>query len=194
MAPPHREPLALPPGWLEIGRVVGPQGLRGEVRVYPNSDFPERFFLPGSRGVLRPGQAEPEMMTLVSGRFLDNKGLYLIQFEEVRDRDQAETLRNAVLVVAEGDRLPTEPDEFHVADLIGLSVRMQSTGDAIGTVVDVYTAGNDLLAVALDPVPESSQPPPVLIPFVHEIVPVVDLAAGIIEITPPQGLIPDRRS
>ena len=30
--------------WIEVGRIVAPQGLKGEVRVYPSSDFPERFF------------------------------------------------------------------------------------------------------------------------------------------------------
>jgi ribosomal 30S subunit maturation factor RimM len=36
-------PLVPPPGWMEIGSIVGAQGIKGEVKVYPNSDFPERF-------------------------------------------------------------------------------------------------------------------------------------------------------
>ena len=35
--------------WLEIGKIVSPQGLTGELRVYPNTDFPERFEEPGKR-------------------------------------------------------------------------------------------------------------------------------------------------
>ncbi|HEY9659223.1 MAG TPA: ribosome maturation factor RimM, partial [Allocoleopsis sp.] len=38
--------------WLEIGKIVGVQGLKGEVRIYPNSDFPERFEQPGKRWLL----------------------------------------------------------------------------------------------------------------------------------------------
>ncbi len=47
-------------GWLEIGTILTPQGLDGKVRVYPNSDFPERFEEPGRRWLLRQGETEPQ--------------------------------------------------------------------------------------------------------------------------------------
>ncbi|MGB3200994.1 MAG: ribosome maturation factor RimM, partial [Nodosilinea sp.] len=40
--------------WVEIGRIVAPQGVKGEVRVYPSTDFPERFLEPGDRWLKRP--------------------------------------------------------------------------------------------------------------------------------------------
>ncbi|MGF1460565.1 MAG: ribosome maturation factor RimM [Leptolyngbyaceae cyanobacterium] len=191
--------------WLEIGRIVAPQGLNGEVRVYPDSDFPERFVDPGDRWLLKAGQAQPESVKLVSGRYLPGKGLYVVKFQGIDYRDQAEALRDARLVVAASDRLPLAPDEFHVADLIGLTVRLQTTGAKIGKVVDLYTAGNDLLAIQLlsDTLStaqsntrskgknRSRQPLPVLVPFVEEIVPTVDLSGGYVVINPPQGLIPE---
>jgi len=194
--------------WLEIGRIVAPQGLNGELRVYPDTDFPERFLEPGDRWLLKPGQSAPEPVKLRSGRYLAGKGLYVVKLEGVNYRDQAEALREARLVIPASDRLDLEPDEFHVADLVGLTVRLQSTGQAIGTVVDIYAAGNDLLAVRLfsetpSPTVAASPPPagkkpskspnplPLLVPFVHEIVPVVDLAAGYVEINPPAGLLPE---
>ena len=187
--------------WLEIGRIVAPQGLDGAVRVYPDSDFPERFLEPGDRWLLKPGQSQPEPVQLVSGRYLAGKGLYVLKLAGVNHRDQAEALREAKLVVPAGDRLAVEPDEFHVSDLVGLTVRLQATGAAIGTVIDVYAAGNDLLAIELYAQAESTAASPaaksvkkgslpILIPFVYAIVPVVDLAAGYVEITPPPGLLP----
>jgi len=190
--------------WLEIGRIVAPQGLNGELRVYPDTDFPERFLEPGDRWLLKPGQTAPESVQLVSGRYLAGKGLYVIKLEGVNYRDQAEALREARLMIPASDRLALEPDEFHVADLVGLTVRLQATGTDIGTVVDIYSAGNDLLAIRLfaepsPPVAESpsakkrkvAKPAPILVPFVHEIVPVVDLTAGYVEINPPPGLLPE---
>jgi 16S rRNA processing protein RimM len=193
--------------WLEIGRIVAPQGLNGEVRVYPDTDFPERFLEPGDRWLLKAGQAKPEPVRLLTGRDLPGKGLYVIKLEGVNYRDQAEALRNAKLMVPASDRLALDPDEYHVADLVGLEVRLQATGEAIGTVVDIYAAGNDLLAVQLfskdaaavgeniQTVQQSNRKQktalPVLIPFVHDIVPVVDLSAGYVEITPPSGLLPE---
>lgn len=192
--------------WLEIGRIVAPQGLDGAVRVYPDSDFPERFLEPGDRWLLKPGQTTPESVRLVSGRYLPGKGLYVLKIAGVNYRDQAEALRDARLLVPVGDRLALAPDEFHVSDLVGLEVRLQETGQAIGTVVDIYAAGNDLLAVELfskgagtadseTPQGKADRPtkpdPPILVPFVYDIVPVVDIDAGYVEITPPKGLLPE---
>jgi 16S rRNA processing protein RimM len=193
--------------WLEIGRIVAPQGLDGSVRVYPDTDFPERFLEPGDRWLSKPRQTEPERVQLLAGRYLSGKGLYVIKLSGITTREQAESLRDAKLLVPESDRLPLTPGEFYTSDLIGLQVRLQTTEQIIGTVVDVYSAGNDLLAVKLaadSEIPEvplsasntsanrkkTSSQNQVLIPFVHEIVPVVDLAAGYVEINPPQGLLP----
>lgn len=145
--------------WLEIGKIVGVQGLKGELRIYPNSDFPERFLEPGQRWLLRPGMTEPEPIELLSGRYLTGKGLYVVQLAGIADRTHAETLRDSRLVVPETDRPPLEEDEFHVLDLIGLEVFQQTTQTHIGTVVDVLSAGNDLLEVQLREgyVPQSSE-------------------------------------
>ncbi|MEO0350153.1 MAG: ribosome maturation factor RimM [Cyanobacteria bacterium P01_A01_bin.15] len=178
--------------WLPIGRIVGPHGLHGEVRVYPDSDFPERFEQPGKRWLLKPGATQPESIKLIKGRFQDGKGLYILKLAGVNHRHQAEALRDAQLLVAVHDRLPLEPGEFHVGDLMGLAVILQATGDSIGTVTDIYRAGNDLLEVTLTPSPDADpQPSPrtVLIPFVEAIVPVVDLTRQCVEITPPGGLL-----
>ncbi len=169
--------------WLVVGRIVAPQGLRGEVRVYPDTDFPERFTEPGPRWLRSTPGADPRPLTLVSGRWLSTKGLYVVSFAEVQSREQAEALRQGEILVRRGDRPPLGPDEYHVDDLIGLSVRLGGT--PVGTVVDVYAAGNDLLAVAL----EGRSETPVLVPFVPAIVPVVNLAAGYVDITPPPGLL-----
>ena len=181
------------PEWLAIGRIVGPHGLSGEVRVYPDSDFPERFEQPGDRWLLKAEASTPEPIKLVKGRFQDGKGLYVLKLAGINYRDQAEALRDAQILVAADDRLPLEPGEFHVGDLMGLAVIQQTTGEQIGTVVDIYRAGNDLLEVALTPdhpeTPTAADQKTVLIPFVEAIVPVVDLERGCVEITPPAGLI-----
>ncbi|MGD1951396.1 MAG: ribosome maturation factor RimM [Leptolyngbyaceae cyanobacterium] len=178
------------PDWLTIGRIVGPHGLNGEVRVYPDSDFPERFEQPGERWLLKPKASKPEPIQLLKGRLQEGKGLYILKLAGINHRAQAELLRDTQLVVAADDRLPLEPGEFHVDDLVGLTVILQTTGNPIGTVVDVYRAGNDLLEVALaDDTENTTQLRTVLIPFVEAIVPVVDLIQKRVEITPPDGLI-----
>jgi 16S rRNA processing protein RimM len=175
-------------GYFEIGRIVAAQGLNGEVRVYPSSDFPERFTQPGQRWLLKPGVTQPEPIALVQGRYLAGKGLYILQLKGIDDRTQAEALRDCVLLVPVDARPLLEEDEFHVPDLIGLEVYDRATQTLVGTVISVIPAGNDLLEVALANNADDKTKP-VLIPFVKAIVPIVDLAHRRIEITPPAGLI-----
>jgi 16S rRNA processing protein RimM len=180
----------MPDRFLEIGKIVGAQGLKGEVRVYPSTDFPERFLNPGKRWLLKPGQSDPQIIKLLNGRYLDGKGLYVVQLAEVNDRTQAEALKDAKLFVLDSDRPRLEKDEFHVADLVGLSVFNQTTQVLVGTVISVIAAGNDLLEVKPEtPDEPGKKPKTILIPFVKAIVPIVNLHQKRIEITPPLGLI-----
>jgi 16S rRNA processing protein RimM len=173
--------------WIEIGRIVSPQGLKGEMRVYPDSDFPERFMTPGERWLLRPGTKQPESIQIQSGRFLDGKGLYVIRIAGIETISQAEFLRGAKLMVKVGDRPPLAAGEFHVMDLIGLTVINANTQAVIGTVMGIATAGNDLLEIALQNAPEQT----VLVPMVKEFVKSLDLQSRQIELLPIPGLIPD---
>ena len=180
-----------PDQWITVGRIVSPQGLNGELKVYPETDFPERFLEPGDRWLLKPNATEPVPVQLLAGRHIPGKGLYVIRLKGVNYRDQAEALRKALLLVSVSDRPPLEEGEFHILDLVNLAVIDQPTGEAIGKVIDVLTAGNDLLEVSVGDPDRTDRTglPNVLIPFVHEIVPVVDLDAGRIEIVPPPGLL-----
>jgi 16S rRNA processing protein RimM len=206
--------------WIEIGTIVAAQGLDGEVRVYPNSDFPERFLEPGKRWLLYPNKTEPEAIEFLGGRYIPGKGLYAVELEGIEDREDAEALRGCKLFVEKSDRPYLEPDEFYTQDLLGMEVFNQLTGEILGKVTDIWPAGNDLLEVELNQtqpeIAEAEPEPPaapkseferkkarrkqrkprveskstkVLIPFVKEIVPIVDLEQGRIEISPPPGLL-----
>jgi 16S rRNA processing protein RimM len=175
--------------WLDIGKIIGAHGLQGDLRVYPVSDFPERFETPGQRWLLLPNETEPQAVELQRGRLIPGKGIYVVHLAGISHRDQAEALCDGILMVPESDRLPLEEDEYHILDLIGLLVYDQATQVLVGTVVSVIPAGNDLLEVERVDADPNSPAAKALIPFVKAIVPVVDLEQRRIEITPPKGLI-----
>ena len=75
--------------FLVVGQVVAAQGLKGEVRILPASDFPQRFTEPGTRWLRRRGQNEQEVQ-LLSGRQLPGKELFVVRFEGIKDRTAAE--------------------------------------------------------------------------------------------------------
>ncbi len=172
--------------WLVIGRIVSPQGLDGSVRVYPDSDFPERFLEPGPRWLQQSPHSDPIPITLIKGRWLTGPGLYVLTFAEYQSRSEAERLRGSQLVISASDRPPLDPNEFHLMDLIGLEVFVAPEERAIGQVVGLVNAGNDLLEVKL----HRHDALVVLVPLVREIVSKIDLEQKRVELTPPRGLIP----
>ena len=169
--------------FLVVGQVVAAQGLKGEVRILPASDFPQRFTEPGRRWLRRQGHNEQEVQ-LLSGRQLPGKELFVVRFEGINDRTAAESLVHQEFLVAADDIPELEDGEFHVRDLQGLSVRLETESDPIGVVVDLHHGGNDLLEIEL-----KADGRRCLVPFVDAIVPQVELEEGWLLITPPKGLL-----
>lgn len=168
--------------WLEIGRVVAAQGLRGEVRVQPATDFAERLTRPGVRLVGR-SLDNGRVLRLQSGRAIPGKELFVCRFEGIEERNAAENLVGSTLWSDAAERPVLAAGEFWLPDLMGARVFRQDTGEAIGKVSDMTRAGNDLLVIRL------SGGQTVMVPFVHALVPVVDLEAGRIEVAPIPGLL-----
>jgi len=123
----NQQPAASPPELLLVGRLVAAQGLGGELRVLPLSDFPERFTHPGPRWLKARGQAAVPVR-LRSGRQLPGRELFVVRLEGIDNRSAAEALVGQELMVPAGDRPPLAPGEFHLLDLVGLEVRLLGGG------------------------------------------------------------------
>jgi 16S rRNA processing protein RimM len=108
----------------------------------------------------------------------------LVSFDGITDRTAAAELGGRWLSVDSSELPPTgDPDEFRDYELIGLSVRTVG-GDLVGVVSDVLHHGQDLLVVRTEGAADER-----LVPFVAALVPEVDVAAGVVVIDPPPGLI-----
>ena len=170
--------------WLPVGTLVGAQGLRGELRLNPASDFPERFTDPGPRWLQAKAKGSPlTEVELLEGRQLPGKSLYVVRFKGVTNRANAEALVGNTVLVPAADRPELAEGEFHLLDLVGLEARLAGNEEAIGTVSNLISGGNDLLEIQL----HSGKM--VLVPFVEAIVPEVQLEEGWLLLTPPPGLL-----
>tara|TARA_B100000700_G_C15039260_1_gene854464 strand:- start:1594 stop:2124 length:531 start_codon:yes stop_codon:yes gene_type:complete len=173
---PHEE------SWLTIGKIVATQGLKGELRVNPLSEFPERFTKPGKRWV-QSKKESPTEIKVISGRRIPGKSLFIIRIDEINTKSKAEGLIGKKLLVPISSRPKLSSNEYHLLDLIGLEVNLLPNREHIGIVTDLVKGGNDLLAVKLT---EGGE---ILIPFVKQIVPDVDLENNFINVDPPPGLL-----
>ncbi|MER7167075.1 ribosome maturation factor RimM [Micromonospora sp. NPDC000207] len=180
---------------LTVGRIGKPHGIRGEVTVEVRTDEPEARFAPGSVLVTEPGAAAgraapptpgayrvPDRLTVVAARWHQSR--LLVTFEGVHDRNVAEALRDTMLVVESVDiDSPTDPDEFHDHQLVGL-VAVTPDGERLGEVRRVdHAPASDLLVLRR---PDGRD---AYIPFVRAIVPEVDLAGSRVVVDPPSGLL-----
>jgi 16S rRNA processing protein RimM len=164
---------------LVVGRVVRPHGVRGEVFVEIHTDSPEQRFAVGSVLGTDPTGVGP----LRISELRPHQGRLLVLFDGYADRDVSEALRGVYLTVDSASvPSPEDPDEFLDHQLVGL--RAESVhGEPLGEVVRVeHAPASDLLVLAQ---PDGRQ---ALVPFVKAIVPEVDLAAGRVVLTPPEGL------
>jgi 16S rRNA processing protein RimM len=164
---------------LVVGRISRPHGVRGEVIVEVTTDEPTSRYVPGAALDTDPASAGP--LTIESVR--PHQGRLIVAFDGVFDRDGAETLRGVRLCVDSTDLTPPDdPDEFHDFQLVGLSA-VSSDGDPLGEVIGVeHGPAADLLVLRR---PDGAK---ALVPFVRAIVPTVDLGAGRVVLTPPEGL------
>lgn len=167
--------------WLTVGEIVAPHGLRGEVRVNPSSDFPERFLESGQRW-LQDKDEEPQKIELISGRKIPGKYIYVVSFLGIDNRTTAELLVGKKVLVNSKQRPKLEEGEFHLLDLLGLKVKLQPEEHEIGKIINLINAGNDLLEIELNSGKK------VLVPFVKQIVPTINLKEGWAIISPPPGL------
>lgn len=162
-----------------MGRIGKAHGLRGEVSVQPRTDDPDRRFASGAEVIA----GEPIFRTLIVDVAREHSGRLLVKFLGIDDRNEAEAVRGVVLE-ADVDALetPDDPDEYFDRQLVGLSA-ITPQGVTLGTVTQVmHLPGHDLLALVT---PEGLER---LVPFVREIVPIVDLTAGHLIVAAPLGL------
>lgn len=171
----------VPEGYLAVGMITGPHGIRGEVKVELHTDFPERF-APGA--ILYLGESLQEVEILQAR---PHKGQYLLLLAGIHERNTADNLRGQWLFIPESQAAELDEDTYWVHDIIGLRVQTEE-GRYLGVVQDVLETGaNDVYVV--DPPADVNQGRPLLLPAIAEVIQAVDLATGIMTIRLMAGLL-----
>jgi 16S rRNA processing protein RimM len=162
-----------------VGRIARPHGLRGQVVVNLETDFPEERFRPGAElFVQRSGVVEP--LTLTSVRFQNERPV--IGIAGVETIDAAERLAGLDLRVPPDRLAPLPEGTFYRHDLVGCHVET-GNGEPVGIVREVEgTLTGSRLVVA-------ARGGDVLIPLASEICTTIDVNRKRIVIEPPEGLL-----
>jgi 16S rRNA processing protein RimM len=186
--------------YIEIGIVGPPHGVKGEFKVQSLTDWPqERLGQKGTR-YLRPPETTYHMarvqteqpritkVTLMRGQSSVYKGreVFICKIKGINTPEEARAIHGHTLMVHTSARDELQDDdEFYVQQLVGLRVELLEGGEEVGVVEDIMdgTGTHDVLQIV------NAAGQAILLPFVKEIVPEVDMDAGVLRTTPPEGLL-----
>ena len=147
-----------------IGRVGAAHGIRGELRIIPLTDFPERF------AALREVMVGDELLHIESVKPQGKN--FLMRFREYAVREDAQRLTGRLLTVARAEAAPLDEGEYYVFDIVGLTVYDEENNE-LGTVENVLRTGsNDVYAV------RSEDGCEILIPALRKVVRTIDVLNG----------------
>lgn len=150
------------PDLITIGKIVAPHGVRGDVRIVPLTDFPDRFYDLQDVFVDEVGQ-----LKLESAR--QHKKFILLKFAEIDSINDVERLRGKLIKIKREDVVKLPEGQYYIFDIIGLNVFTEE-GNLLGTITDVLQPGsNDVYVVKQQDQSE------LLIPAIKEVVKKIDI-------------------
>ena len=164
---------------LQVGVITATHGLKGEVKVFPTTDDPNRFRRL-KEVILNTGREE-RVLEIEGVKFF--KQMVILKFKGLDDIGDVEKFRRGTLSVTRENAVKLKRNEYFIADLIGMRVENED-GSELGTLQDVIATGaNDVYDVRL------SDGRQVLIPAIRECILSVDVEEGRMRVHLLDGLL-----
>lgn len=163
---------------LQVGVISSTHGVRGEVKVFPTTDDPQRF--KSLKNVILDTGKEQIPLEIQGVKFF--KQFVILKFKGIDNINDIERCKRRSLFVTREDAVELEEDEYYIADLIGMDV-ITDEGEE-GKLVDVIETGaNEVYVVEFDKYGE------VLIPAIHDCILDVDIEAMSMKVHLLEGLV-----
>ena len=143
---------------LKVGVITTTHGVRGEVKVYPTTEGPERFL--DLEYVLLDTGKELRKLTIQNVKFFKN--LAILKFEEIDNINDIQMYKGRDLWIPREEGQELGEDEYYIADLLGMEVYLED-GSRFGTLKDVMETGANDVYIVTRPGGEE-----VLLPAIHE--------------------------
>lgn len=152
-----------------VGKLVNTQGIRGEVRIISETDFPEERYKKGQVLYLfHPSLPTPKPLTVASARL--HKNFYILSFEGITSINEVEKFKGGVLKVRAEDRGELDEGEFYFQDIIGCEVFTEE-GERLGKIKEILQPGaNDVWVVK----PDKGRD--ILLPYIDDVVREINIA------------------
>ena len=165
---------------LKVGVITTTHGVRGEVKVYPTTDEPERFL--DLEYVLLDTGKELRRLDIKNVRFFKN--LVILKFDGIDNINDIEKYKGKSLFVTRENAVELEEDEYYIGDLIGMEVYTDDSEERFGVLKDVMETGaNEVYIIT------SENHGEVLLPAIHECILDIDVEAKKMKVHLMEGLL-----
>lgn len=169
--------------YLNVGKIVNTQGLKGEVRVVSQTDFPGLRYKKGE--LLTLFQEGKESIQLIIKSHRKHKNFDILSFEGHLSINDVEKYREGILKIAQEQLTDLEENEYYYHEIIGLTV-IDILGKEIGKIREILSPGaNDVWVV------QRTKKKDVLLPYIESVVKKIDQEKGLVLVDIPEGLIDD---
>jgi 16S rRNA processing protein RimM len=164
---------------ISVGIIIRPHGIRGEIKIAPLTNWPERFkefqslYIEGEEGVGKWVEVEKRRM---QGKYV------ILKLAGINNRDAADSLRNQFLRIDQSECPPLPKGTFYIFDLIGLEVKT-TRGDKVGSLIEIMQLSMQDVYVV------NTGDREILIPAVKQFIKKVSIQDGVILVEPIEGLL-----
>ncbi|ALS37897.1 16S rRNA processing protein RimM [Enterococcus rotai] len=169
--------------YLNVGKIVNTQGLKGEVRVISQTDFPELRYKKGTVLTLFQEKKAPIELTIQSHR--KHKNFDIVTFENHFSINDVEKYRDGILKVSKEKLTDLPENEFYYHQIIGLTV-VDEQDKELGKIKEILSPGANDVWVVQRPKKKDA-----LIPYIESVVKSIDLENNVVHVEIPEGLIDD---
>lgn len=167
--------------YLQIGEIVNTHGIKGEIKIIPLTDDPERFEDLDWLYIDKKGKLDRH--NIESVKYLKN--LVVLKLEGINTPEAGEALKGNFLLIDRKHAVQLPKDSYFICDLIGLQIE-DNNGIVLGKLVNVlHTGSNDVYVARAENGRE------ILIPALKSVVNEISLEMGLIKVTLPEGLLED---
>ncbi|OWA33737.1 ribosome maturation factor RimM [Saccharibacillus sp. O16] len=168
--------------FLSVGKVANTHGVRGELKIFPFTDFPEIRFAKGKELLfISPEDGTQLKVKVISAR--EQKTVFVVKLEGFDNINQVEKYKGWDVKVPREEAIEAEENAYYFHEIIGCKV-MTTEGEELGVISDILTPGaNDVWVIKRKGGKE------LLIPFIEDIVKTVNIAEKTVEIEVMEGLL-----
>ena len=167
--------------YLNVGKIVNTQGIKGEVRVISKTDFAKKRYKVGNELYLFQEGKQPITLTVKSHR--QHKNFDILSFENHFNINDVEKYRDGILKIKKENLQRLGKNEFYFHEIIGCEV-FDEQNELLGKIKEILQPGaNDVWVV------QRKGQKDALIPYIESVVKLVDIENKRVEVEIPEGLL-----